>query len=84
MTPALLVVLGAVLLLGIWLAATSRHHRSRTGSEWADGGERPDLWTSAARCVRCGADGGVLELQGDDVRFVCLRCGAHQQRETRG
>ena len=74
----------AVTLLVVWVVTNARHVGRRGAGEWSEGRERPDLWTSAARCVECGAQDGVLELQGDDVMYVCLRCGARTRRETRG
>lgn len=75
----------AVFLLALWVLAAVRHHRRRTGAaaEWEAAASRPDLWTSGARCAACGARGGLLELDGDAVTFVCLACGARAPRDTR-
>ena len=77
-------VLSAI-VLAAWIAANQRHVRRREqrSSEWSEDTARPDLWTSAAACVHCGAAGGLLELHGDEVHFTCLACGRTHQRETR-
>lgn len=84
--PVLAVGAGGVVLLGLWFGATTRHLRRRRaqGADWAVAERKPDLWTSAARCPGCGARGGLLELRGELVEFVCLTCGVRHQRESRG
>jgi len=86
MEPALLVGTGGLVLAGAWLLTNSRHvrRRQRESADWAAAGERPDLWTSTARCPRCARRGGVLELTGDAVEFVCLSCGDRHARAERG
>lgn len=85
MDPLAVVGLAAGAALVVVWAATNRghvrRHRDRP-DEWSGG--RPDLWTSAARCRECGAGGGLVEREGDGVRFTCLRCGASHHREQRG
>ena len=85
MQAALVIGLGVVLLVW-WFITTRRHVDRRAGAtaEWSEAAERPDLWTSSASCVHCGADGGLLELVGDRVQFECLSCGRRSVRETRG
>jgi hypothetical protein len=81
-----LVVAGlAVVLFALWIAATRRHARRRAAQrdEWDDA-VRVDLWTSAARCPSCGARGGVLRMEGEELWFVCLSCRARHRRRTRG
>jgi hypothetical protein len=84
MVPALVVGLG-LLLLAVWVVTNSRHVARREGqtADWQGDGERPDLWTSGAACVHCGASGGLLELVGDEVMFSCLACGRRSVRKTR-
>lgn len=83
-----LVGVAVVVLLGAWLLALRAHlrRRGRRPAEWDDGGARRrlDLWTSSARCLSCGAGGGVIERHDDELWFVCMRCGHHQARRTRG
>lgn len=82
----LVVAVAAAILIGAWLLALRTHLRRSNddGAEWAGSGDRPHLWTSAARCRRCGARGGVVDDRGDEVSFSCLRCGSRQRRHTRG
>ncbi len=84
MLPAAVLGVGLVLLL-VWAVTNSRHvaRRERQTADWEGGEERPDLWTSSAACVHCGAHGGLLELGGDDVTFSCLACGRRHVRESR-
>lgn len=80
------VALGAGAVLAVlWVLATRRHvdARDATPGEWEAGDERPDLWTSSARCIHCGASGGLLELAGNEVLFACLVCGRRHARSTR-
>ena len=77
----------AVVLIGCWVFATRRHRRSRAvrSADWDSEDGRTELWTSAARCPRCGATGGLAEpsAEGGAV-FTCLACGASHTREHRG
>lgn len=80
-----LIVLGVGgLLLALWLAATRTHLRRRQvqSGEW-DAADRPELWTSGARCPHCGAHGGLLEVEDEKLWFECLACGRRHQRQTR-
>jgi hypothetical protein len=81
----LVAALGLVLAVA-WIATNRRHldRRRRRSAEWVQAQERPDLWTSSARCPRCGRRGGVLELDGDAIEFVCLTCGDRHARAERG
>jgi hypothetical protein len=78
-----LVVAGTV-LVALWLATNQRLVRGRSGraGEW-EGADRPELWTSAARCVRCRRGGGLLERDGETLWFTCLACGHRQRRTTK-
>lgn len=81
-----LVIVVAAALIGAWLGALRaqlRRHRARS-AEWADAHQRPELWTSAARCTSCDARGGVLDEQDGMLWFVCLRCGQQSRRRSRG
>jgi hypothetical protein len=81
-----LVSVVGVVLIGAWilaLRAQLRRQASRA-AEWEGAGDRPDLWTSSARCLTCGASGGVIEERDGALWFVCLRCGQRQMRRTRG
>lgn len=81
-----LIAVGGLLLLAAWITASVRHHRRRAGAaaaEWESATAKPDLWSSVARCAACGARGGLLELEGDTVTFVCLACGGRAPRDTR-
>ncbi len=86
MEPALLVGAGGLVLAAAWLVTNHHHVRRRRGDarEWSAAGDRPDLWTSSARCPRCARRGGVLELRDDAVEFVCLTCGDRHARSERG
>jgi hypothetical protein len=81
-----LVSVVCIVLIGAWIFALRAHLRRKASraAEWDGAGDRPDLWTSSARCLSCGAGGGVLEEHEDGLWFVCLRCGHRQQRHTRG
>jgi ribosomal protein S27AE len=85
MEQAVLVAGSTILLAAAWLLANRRHVRRRAGkgSDWDGTGERPELWTSSARCPRCGSRGGLLALHGDEVEFECLTCGDRHARQTR-
>lgn len=76
----------AAALIAAWVGALRAHlHRQRArASEWEGTGERPELWTSAARCANCGARGGLLDTDGDALWFECLACGHRARRRTRG
>lgn len=82
----LVAAVAAAVLIGAWLLALRAHlRRGRdSGVEWAGSGDRPHLWTSAARCGRCGASGGVVDDHDGRISFSCLRCGWQQRRHTRG
>ena len=84
MLPALVLGVGVVLLV-LWAVTNHRHleRRERQNTDWDVGAERPDLWTSSAACVHCGAHGGLLELVGDEVTFSCLACGRRHVRRSR-
>ena len=84
MTALVVAGLGIVLFL-LWVGATRRHTRRRAAQrgEW-EAAERAELWTSAARCPACGARGGLLRVDGDQLWFVCLSCRACHRRESRG
>lgn len=79
-------VIATVLLIGAWLLALRAQLRrgDAAGDEWRGAQDRPRLWTSGARCRRCGAAGGVVEDRDGGVSFSCLQCGWQQQRRTRG
>lgn len=79
-------VVAAAVLLGLWVTATRRHVRRRRirSADWEEASARPDLWTSAARCPRCGAGAGLLELEGDQLWYECLSCRKRHVRQTRG
>lgn len=81
-----LVGVAVVLLVSAWLLALRAHLRRQRdhATDWQDAQQRPDLWTSSARCVSCGAGGGVLERDDDRLWFVCMRCGHRQARSTPG
>jgi hypothetical protein len=78
---ALLLVLG-----GLWIAGNARYRRRRRaeGADWEQAADRPDLWTSGARCPSCRSSGGLLELDGDQLWFECLSCGRRHPRQSRG
>jgi hypothetical protein len=82
----IIVVLAAAVLVGAWLLALrAQLRRSRAvAAEWSDTADRPHLWTSQARCLSCGAAGGVVDDSGGRVSYLCLRCGDHRTRDTRG
>lgn len=84
--PELAVGAGGVLLAVAWLLANRRHVRKRAAraADWETGSERPELWTSAARCPHCSSRGGLLSVNGDTLEFECLACGARHARENRG
>jgi hypothetical protein len=86
MEQAVLVGAGTVLLAASWIVANRRHVQRRDAqhADWGESGERPELWTSSARCPRCGSRGGLLALRGDEVEFECLACGDRHARQTRG
>jgi hypothetical protein len=75
-----------VLLLVLWWGATRRHLRRREPqmADWAGVEIRPELWTSSARCLTCGATGGVLDELDGELWFTCLACGQRHRREQRG
>lgn len=86
MDPVFAVGLGGLALVAAWAAANGRHVRRREGrgAEWDGADARADLWTSAARCPACGSRGGVLEVSGIGLEFVCLACGQRHNRDTKG
>ena len=81
-----LAVVAVVVLVGAWLLALRAHLRRQGGrdAEWREAQQRLDLWTSSARCLSCGAGGGVLERDDEALWFVCMRCGHRQPRRTPG
>lgn len=84
-TVQVLAAVGAAALVGAWVAALRAHlRRQRRSADWTGAQQRPDLWTSSARCRGCGARGGVLEEHDGDLWHVCLRCGERSPRRTRG
>lgn len=86
MEPALATVAMAVLLGGLWAAATRRHRRRREvrDAEWGPTAVRPDVWTSEARCPHCSASGGIVSEEGEQLWFTCLSCGRRHRRRERG
>lgn len=76
---------GVLLLVG-WAIVTIRHatRRQPSAAEWEGGQERPDLWTSGARCLQCSASGGLLRMRDQQLEFECLSCGATYLRQERG
>jgi hypothetical protein len=76
----------AVALLALWVSANRRHVARRTEQtrDWGGAGDRPDLWTSAARCPNCAESGGRLSMMGDELWFTCLACGQRHRREHKG
>jgi hypothetical protein len=82
----ILVSVVGIVLVGAWILALRAHLRREASraAEWEGARQRPALWTSSARCLLCGAGGGVIEEHGDGLWFVCLRCGRRQIRRTRG
>jgi predicted RNA-binding Zn-ribbon protein involved in translation (DUF1610 family) len=75
-----------IVLIGAWLLALRAQLRRQASraAEWEGATNRPDLWTSTARCLSCGAGGGVIEEHDGALWFVCLRCGQREIRRTRG
>lgn len=76
----------ALLLLALWLGANRRHldRRGQRSADWAGAADRPDLWTSAARCPSCGEQGGLLSGSEDNLWFSCLACGQRHRRRHKG
>ncbi len=83
---AAVVIALSLVLLGWWVVASRRHaaRREQQTADWQAGVQRPDLWTSSATCVHCGAQGGLLEVVDDALQFECLACGRRHARQTRG
>lgn len=81
-----LVSVAGLVLIGAWMLALRAHLRRQASraAEWDGAAERPDLWTSSARCLSCGAGGGVIEDHDNVLWHVCLRCGERKMRQTRG
>ena len=81
-----LAVAVGIALVALWALFIVRHNRRRSAqtADWDGSGAKPDLWTSSATCIHCGASGGFLELRGDAVEFECLSCGRRHARSTRG
>ena len=74
-------------LLAAWVVVTVRHaaRQAGTAAEWEGADTKPRLWTSTARCLDCGASGGLLRLSADEeLEFECLGCGARHARSERG
>jgi hypothetical protein len=86
MEPLFVGLLAGAALLVLWWSATRRHLRRREpqSADWVGAEDRPELWTSAARCPSCGAGGGLLDDRDDEVWFTCLACGQRHRREHRG
>jgi hypothetical protein len=83
----LLVGTAALLLAAAWIASTRAYVRRRraSGADWSEATERPQLWTSSARCPDCGSRGGLLTVGAHGgADFECLSCGARHAREHRG
>jgi hypothetical protein len=80
-----LVGIASAVMIGAWLLALRAHLRRQRlrAAEWDGAQQRPDLWTSSARCLSCGGS-GVIEERGGQVSFVCLTCGQRRDRQTRG
>jgi hypothetical protein len=80
-----LVCIASAVMIGAWLLALRAHLRRqrRRATEWDGAQQRPDLWTSSARCLSCGG-AGVIEERGGQAWFVCLACGQRRARQTRG
>jgi hypothetical protein len=76
----------AILLLALWVGATRRHLARRRGGagDWEGAEERPDLWTSSARCPACGEPGGLLSGSEDELWFTCLACNQRHLRRHKG
>jgi transposase len=76
----------AAALGGLWAAATRRHRRRRQArdADWQGAQARADVWTSQARCPRCGEVHGVLEGPDEELWFTCLACGHRHRRRQRG
>lgn len=86
MDPVFAAAAGGLALVAAWGYANGRHLRRREGrsADWDDAEARADLWTSAARCPACGNRGGLLQVTGGGLEFVCLACGDRHGRQSRG
>ena len=80
------IAVASVALLVWWARSNQRHldRRAPQSADWEAVDEELNLWTSQARCVHCGAAGGLLEKEGDRLFFACLGCGQRHERENRG
>ena len=80
------IALASIVLLVWWARSNERHlaRREPQAADWDGPDDGLNLWTSQARCVHCGASGGLLEKEGDQLYFACLTCGQRHQRESRG
>ena len=84
-TLAVAALVIAVALIVAWVRATSRHvdRRAARSADWEGAGDKPELWTTSARCPHCGVPGGLLQLRGEQLELVCLSCQRTSPRETR-
>jgi hypothetical protein len=85
--PLLLLALVAGVVLAAWWIVRLRadlDRRSGRAAEW-EGADGPgSLWTSAARCPECHADGALLTREEDGLWHTCLSCGHRHARDNRG
>lgn len=83
MEPVLAALVVGAVLLGMWWGASRRHavRRESHSGEWEGSQDRPELWTSSARCPSCGASGGVLDMSDGELWFTCMRCRQRHRRE---
>lgn len=76
--------LGLLVLGALWVSGLRRDTRRRAGraAEWtADDGDAAELWTSAARCLSCGASGAILSREDGQLWHTCMACGRRHTRE---
>ena len=77
-------LLVAAALLALWVGATRRQATTQARhTEWADAPGKPELWTSAARCPRCRAEGCLLSEQHGELWHTCMACGHRHPRATK-
>ena len=84
METAAILVAGLALVV-LWAVTNERHlaRRGAQSADWDTDEHELDLWTSAARCLHCGAAGGLLEKEEARLFFACLSCGKRHEREHR-